>query len=244
MKTRLFAVLACALVIGTPLLASASGNGPGVDPDQALQQLEAGNARWAAGASTFPHADQARRTQTSEQGQHPFATIIACSDSRVPVELLFDQGIGDLFVIRVAGNVCDTDEIGSIEYGVDHLGTPVMLVLGHTGCGAVQAVSTRAEVHGSIPALVDNIVPALARAHAANPGKNGNEIAPLVVRENVWQSIEDLLENSHAVRERAANGQVKIVGAVYDLGTGSIEWMGEHPGLRTLLVEPAGHIGK
>jgi len=135
-------------------LALASSDGPGITPDAAIEQLKEGNQCYHTGEPNHPRADAQRMEETAEHGQNPFATVIACSDSRVPVERVFDQGIGDIFTIRVAGNVYDTDEIGSIEYGVDHLGTPVMVVLGHGGCGAVTAVVTGAELHGSIPPLV------------------------------------------------------------------------------------------
>lgn len=149
------------LVVASPVFASHSG--PGISPEEAMKKLADGNSRYAAGACLHSDINQARRTETAQKGQHPIATILSCSDSRVPPEYIFDQGIGDLFVIRVAGNVADTDEIGSAEYGVDHLGTPVLMVLGHSKCGAVTAVATGTEVHGSIPALVENIKPALLK---------------------------------------------------------------------------------
>lgn len=228
-----------ALLIAGQAFASGSATSS-VTPAEAQQRLAEGNARFVAGENTFPHFDAARRQETSHNGQHPFATVIACSDSRVPVEVLFDQGIGDVFVIRVAGNVSDTDEIGSIEYGVDHLGTPVMVVLGHTSCGAVTAVVTGAEVHGSIPALVDNIEPAAARAKAAHPELEAEALVPFAVKENVWRSIADLLTHSPAVAERAADGRVLVVGAVYDLETGAVEWMGTHPAQKLLLEKHGG----
>lgn len=220
-------LLACLAGVHTPVLAA--GDGPGITANQALDRLLEGNVRFVSGSPAHPNADAARRQQLADHGQTPFVTIVSCSDSRVPVELLFDQGIGDVFVIRVAGNVCDTDEIGSLEYGVDHLNTPLLLVLGHSKCGAVHAVATGAEVHGSIPPLVDNIVPAVARARMAHPAAEIDELMPAAVRENVWKSIEDVFANSDAVRGRAAKGRVKVVGAVYDLATGRVQWMGEHP---------------
>ena len=163
-------------------------------PDQALQRLEQGNARFVAGESTHENTGADRMAETAKNGQHPFATVITCSDSRVPVARVFDQGIGDLFVIRVAGNVSDVDEVGSIEYGVDHLGTPVMVVLGHTNCGAVTAVVTNAELHGSIPPLVDNIKPAVEQARKNHPHLQGKALVPEAVKANVWQSIDDLFK--------------------------------------------------
>jgi len=125
--------------------------------DEAIKVLKEGNSRCMSGAPKHPNQDQECRLLTATMGQRPYATVLSCSDSRVPVEILFDTGIGDLFVIRIAGNVADVDEVGTIEYGVDHLGTPVLVVLGHTRCGAVTAVAQGAKLHGSIPQLVDNI---------------------------------------------------------------------------------------
>jgi carbonic anhydrase len=206
-----------------PLAALASSDAAHpVSPEQALQMLSEGNLRFALGQSAHPNTSFSRRLLTTTDGQAPFATIIACSDSRVPVEILFDQGVGDLFVIKVAGNVADTDEIGSAEYGVDHLGTPVLMVLGHTYCGAVTAVTTGAEVHGSIPKLVDNIVPAVERAKHAHPEAEKAELINAAIEENVWQAIDDIMGKSHAIAERAAAGKVVVVGAIYDILTGKV----------------------
>lgn len=202
-------------------LASSDAAHP-VSPEQALQMLSEGNLRFALGQSTHPNTSFSRRLVTTTDGQAPFATVIACSDSRVPVEILFDQGVGDLFVIKVAGNVADTDEIGSAEYGVDHLGTPVLMVLGHTYCGAVTAVTTGAEVHGSIPKLVDNIVPAVEKAKHEHPGAEQAELINAAIEANVWQAVDDIMTKSHAIAERAAAGKVVVVGAIYDILTGKV----------------------
>ncbi len=198
-----------------------------VTPDQALNMLKEGNQRYKSGSLKYINQDYSRRELTTK-GQHPFTTVIACSDSRVPVELLFDRGIGEIFVIRVAGNVCDVDEVGSIEYGVDHLETPLMVVLGHSSCGAVTAVVTNAELHGSIPALVDNIKPAVKKAQAQNSHLHGKDLVPQAVEANVWQSIEDLFAASPATRKRVKDGTLKVVGAVYELDSGSVRWLGPH----------------
>lgn len=198
-------------------------------PDDVLKKLTEGNTRFVNGECLRPNQSQARRTETTVNGQHPYATVIACSDSRVPVELLFDAGIGDLFVIRVAGNVADVDEIGSIEYGVDHLGTPLLVVLGHTSCGAVTAVVQGAKVHGSIPQLVDNILPAADRAKKAHPEMSEEKIIAEAVKQNVWQTIHDLLRNSPATVQRVKNGKLMITGAIYDIASGKVSWMGTHP---------------
>ncbi len=212
----------------------------GQTPDQALKKLQDGNNRFLRDRNTHPRIGMSRRQDTFNNGQHPFATVIACSDSRVPVETVFDQGIGDVFVIRVAGNVCDTDEIGSIEYGVDHLETPIMVVLGHVNCGAVTAVVTEAELHGSIPELVDNIKPAVVTAQRNNPHLHGTELVPEAVKSNVWQSIDDLYKGSPAVRARVASGTLKVIGAVYDISDGNVEWLGTHPEQGKLLAYSGG----
>jgi carbonic anhydrase len=148
------------------------------------------------------------------------------------VELIFDAGIMDLFVVRVAGNVCDTDEIGSIEYGLAHVKTPVLVVLGHTRCGAVTAVSQAMGGHGhklerNIPPLVDNIIPAVTRAMEQHKDLHGDAIVPFAIEENVWQAVEDLFMKSPAVRELARSGRVMVTGAIYDLGTGKVNWLAQ-----------------
>jgi methyl-accepting chemotaxis protein/carbonic anhydrase len=210
-------------------------------PDETIGLLKAGNARFVAGTSEHPHTDAARIAQAGKenQGDHAYATVITCSDSRVPVERIFDAGIMDLFIIRVAGNVCDTDEVGSIEYGLAHVNTPVLVVLGHTQCGAVTAVTHA--VHGTghalernIPPLVDNIQPAVERAMRAHQDVHGDAIIPFAIEENVWQGIEDLYLASPSTRELVKSGKAKVVGAIYDVGTGQIEWLPEAPSLQIL----------
>lgn len=217
----------------------ASDSGRQMKPDEALRSLKEGNERFTAGKPEHPHQDAVRRAQVA-RGQDPFATVITCSDSRVPVEMLFDRGLGDIFVIRVAGNVCDTDEVGSIEYGVDHLGTPLLVVLGHSSCGAVTAVVEEAEVHGSILPLVDNIQPAVDRIKAHHPELKGAERIAACVKANVWQSIEDLLARSPAASGLVKAGRLRIEGAVYGLESGQVEWLGPHPA-EARLVSTSSH---
>jgi methyl-accepting chemotaxis protein len=206
-------------------------------PDDVLLKLKEGNTRYVNNRRTYQNLNQSRRSETFSKGQFPYATIIGCSDSRVPIEHIFDAGIGDIFVIRVAGNVSDTDEIGSIEYGVDHLGTPVLVVLGHSSCGAVTAVARGDEVHGSIPQLVDNIQPAVIKAKQQYGNTFNDQVLNAAIEYNVWQSIEDLLKRSSAAASRVKNGNLKIVGAVYQLESGRVSWMGEHPNQNQLLSQ-------
>lgn len=220
--------LGLALVIGALNTLWAASEGPGVSPDQALEMLKKGNARYLAGKQEHPHQDFGRRELTAEKGQHPFATVLSCSDSRVPVEILFDRGVGDIFVIRVAGNVANVDEVASIEYSADHLNTPLLVVLGHTHCGAVQAVAENADVHGNISTLVKSIVPAVAKARQKNPTATGEVLVNEAVKANVWQAIEDLFKISPITRKNVKDGKLKVLGAVYDIDTGAITWLGTH----------------
>lgn len=215
-------------------LSSCSDSKEKPNPDQAINRLKLGNQRFVSGKAEYPHTDSLRLALagTENQGDHAYATVITCSDSRVPVELVFDAGIMDIFVIRVAGNVCDTDEIGSIEYGLAHVNTPVLVVLGHTQCGAVTAVTHAVQGTGhalerNIPPLVDNIQPAVQRTLAMYPGADTAQIIPLAIEENVWTSIYDLFMESPAVRNLVKSGKVKVVGAIYDVGTGKVLWLPE-----------------
>lgn len=208
--------------------------GEAPDADQALKELQKGNVRFAKGKMLQLRRDQARRDETAK-GQHPFVTVLTCSDSRLPPEIVFDQGLGDVFTVRVAGNVADVDEIGTIEYGVGHLHTPLCVVLGHTACGAVTAVVKGAEVHGNIPALVDNIIPAVAEARHQHPELSEDQLVPAVIEANVFQSIADLFTHSEEVRQLVQEGKLRVLGAVYDIQTGKVRWLGVHPGQATLL---------
>lgn len=203
-------------------------------PDSIIQMLKDGNKRFVSGKLTHPHLDRDRLFQagTENQGDHAYATVITCSDSRVPVEAIFDAGVMDIFVIRIAGNVCDVDEAGSIEYGLAHVNTPVLVVLGHTQCGAVTAVTKAVKGEGhklelNIPPLVDNIQPAVERAISKYPEITGYKIIPKAIRENVWQSIEDLFMRSPATRNIVKEGRARVVGAIYNVGSGNIEWLSE-----------------
>ncbi|KPA11613.1 carbonic anhydrase [Candidatus Magnetomorum sp. HK-1] len=203
-------------------------------PEKAIAMLKAGNARFISGKAMHPHTDHKSLllAGSADQGNYAYATVITCSDSRVPVERIFDAGVMDIFVIRVAGNVCDVDEIGSIEYGLAHVRTPAMIVLGHTKCGAVTAVTHA--FHGkshklerNIPPLIDNIEPAVKRAASKYSNLHGNNLIPHAIVENVWQSIEDLFMNSPVTRDLVKNGKVKVIGAIYNVATGKVDWMPE-----------------
>ena len=197
--------------------------------NEAMMRLKGGNERFVTGKQLFANLDKKRMKETSEHGQHPYVTVLTCSDSRVPVEYIFDAGIGDIFVIRVAGNVVNTDEAGSIEYGTEHLHTPLLVILGHSNCGAVTAVAKDAETEGNIPKLTKNIEPAVKKAKDKLGQTFSEEMLNESVKNNVYQSIEDLLKISPVVGEQVKAKELLIVGAIYHIESGTVEWLGEHP---------------
>ncbi len=191
---------------------------------QALDRLKEGHRRYLTGCGGHLHTDAMRRKETSEFGQRPFASILGCSDSRVPVEVIFDQGIGDLFVVRVPGNVCNPDEIGALEYGIGHLETPLCVVLGHTQCGAVTSVVTGSHLEGHLAGLLECIKPVVDGARKENPAMANQTLVEVAARENVRRSIKTLVADSPVVKERVERGALEVVGAIYDVSTGEIEW--------------------
>ncbi len=194
---------------------------PPKNGDEAMARLLAGNARFISGKLNHPHAAADWRKRLVG-GQKPFVTIIGCADSRVPPELLFDQGFGDLFVIRVAGNVIDTDVAGSVEYGVDHLATKLVVVMGHEGCGAVTAaLQTMEDLEkepNEIRALVGKIKPAVRNFDADVPFKQRLQTS---VEDNVRNSVK-LLKAIPDLAKAEKESRTKIVGAVYEIETGRV----------------------
>jgi carbonic anhydrase len=188
--------------------------------DEALQKIMDGNKRFVSGKLMKKDLGDTKRKELLK-GQKPFATIITCSDSRVPPELLFDQGLGDIFIIRVAGNVVDPIALGSIEYGVEHLHTPLLLILGHEKCGAVTAtVEAEGAPEGNIGAIVKKIKPAADTAKKKGGGKE--KVLETAISENVKNVYKDVMKSSivsHLVQEN----KLKIVGGEYMLSTGKVE---------------------
>jgi carbonic anhydrase len=200
----------------------------GPNPNETLEMLLNANMRFVNQEVQHPHQQAERRLSTARDGQKPVAAILSCSDSRVPVELVFDMGIGDLFVVRVAGNVADRTEIGSLEYSIDHLGTRLVMVIGHTKCGAVTAVAKKSEVSGNVLAVAEHIAPAVDRVRIQNKGVSEDVLIQKAIKANIWQSIEDIFKSSEEIRNWVKEGKVKIVGALYDIETGKITNLGVH----------------
>lgn len=222
------AILFAVSLLGISTASDHPAAAPAISPNAALAQCIEGNARYAIGRLTHKNQSLTRRAETVG-GQHPMVAILGCADSRVPLEIIFDMGIGDIFNVRVAGNVADVDEIGTLEYGAGHLGIPLIMVLGHSKCGAVTAVVTKSHVTPNIAKLVDNILPAAEKVRKQHPDADDASLIPAVTTENVWQAIRDILTRSDEIRELVAHEKVKIVGAIYDLESGRVTVLGTHP---------------
>ncbi len=230
--------LGLAILVALVSIASWAGaaGAPGMAPAEALKMLLDGNGRYLEGKPQYPLQDRERRTATASQGQKAWAAVLACSDSRVPVELIFDRGLGDLFVVRVAGNVAGVDEIASLEYAGEHLGIPLLVVLGHSKCEAVTAVVENAPLHGSMPALAAKIKPAVDKFRSEHLGMfTGEALVGLAIKANIWQAMEDLFRNSQIIRDRVKAGKMSVAGALYALETGRVHWLGPHPAQEQLL---------
>lgn len=188
-----------------------------VSADDAWNILTEGNARFVSGevdAKNFPE----RRAELLA-GQSPLVTVVTCSDSRVPPELIFDQGLGDIFVIRVAGNVMDPVVLGSVEYGVEHLHTPLLIILGHQSCGAVTA-ATEGGAEGNIESIMTEIEPAVEIAMETN--MTGSDLVEVAIDENIDLVIKNVLDRSPITRELVEEGELVIFGAKYSLETGEV----------------------
>ena len=215
MKTSTRKLALTAAIAMSSWAMAADSTVPSVSADEALNRLKAGNERFANNKVSAGKPVAARRAETA-QAQHPFAIIVACADSRTAPEIVFDQNIGDLFVIRTAGNLVDDYALGSIEYAVEHLGTRLIVVLGHQRCGAVTAAVASASAPGHINSLVRDIQPAVA----AIRGKEGDALTNAI--------HENDAEVAAKIRKEAELGelaaQVRVVEGYYDLDTGKVEW--------------------
>lgn len=197
---------------------------PAYTAEEALARLKEGNARFLSGQARFPTMQREVLADLAK-GQQPYATILGCSDSRVPPELVFDAGFGELFVLRVAANVLGPSIMGTLQYAGAHLHTPLFVVMGHEGCGAVEA-AINSKFHGTLQksrmaVLLENILPALDDLDRTLPP---DALLSAAVEANVRWTIRKLLETPEA-KVRAAEGWMKLVGAVYDLGTGRVRFL-------------------
>lgn len=191
------------------------------NPTQILEMLKTGNDHFVHHKNAFPHMDKARMMEEIS-GQHPIATVVSCSDSRVPVELVFDRGIGDLFVIRTAGNSLDDDmTMGSLEYAVNHLHTKLIIVVGHEKCGGVTAaISSHAD--GQEPKEISNLIETLRKGVEPFVGKT--EKLDDAIHYNVDHQLQKILQNTE-LRELIEKGELKVVGGYYHLNNGKVDFL-------------------
>jgi len=222
-RRGLLAAGAASLLAGgtaTQALAQPAAAPNAIAPDAALKRIMDGNARYAA--NTPQNKDFSAGRAARAAAQYPIAGLVSCSDSRVAPELTFDQTPGELFVVRVAGNFVNDDGLASLEYGVKFLGVPLIMVLGHSGCGAVAAtikvMKEKAELPGHLPELINAIKPAIDLAEKA---KAANPLAEAIAQ-NVRYNVRRLQEAKPIIAEAVAAGKVKVVGGVYDIATGKV----------------------
>ena len=209
-------------------MATHTDPGSPVPASEALERLVAGNERFRTGRSRWSGV-QPEALASFVEGQRPFATVLGCSDSRVPPELVFDTGLGELFVVRVAGNVISGEVAGSLQYAGSHLHTALFVVLGHDGCGAIGAAldtSIRGTQHRSrIHILVESILPGLGEI---DPGLPHEEQMALAVERNVRWSMRQIAESPEG-RARIAEGEIRLVGGIYEVGTGRVRVLDDEP---------------
>jgi carbonic anhydrase len=191
-----------------------------IPPSEALDQLMQGNARYVAGECECKDYSVGRAARA--EAQYPVAAILGCSDSRVSPELLFDQNPGDLFVVRLAGNFLDDDGFASLEYAVKFLGAPLVMVLGHTNCGAIAAavkvVKERVELPGHLPELIKSIEPAVIAAH----GKHPSDLVAAATEENVRLNVKRLIDDAPIMSDALAAKKIAVSGGIYDIATGKV----------------------
>jgi carbonic anhydrase len=218
---RIASIALVALFAPAAVSASDAAAPAAPSPQLVLKQLQDGNARFVAGKPLHPDGSVARRRDLAK-GQRPKAIVLGCSDSRVPPELVFDEGLGDLFVVRVAGNVADPVNLGSVEYAAEHLGSPVVVVLGHHACGAVKATAeSGGKAEGNLGAIVAEIAPAVEQAKAA-AGKDG--LLHDAAHANARRAARAMTERSPVLAKLVEEGRLKIAVAVYDLDSGKVEF--------------------
>ena len=194
----------------------------GISPAAAVEMLKQGNRRFLDNAAL--NRDLHQQVKDTATGQYPFATVISCIDSRIPTEVIFDQGIGDIFNARIAGNFVNEDILGSLEFACKLAGSKVVVVMGHTSCGAVKGACDNAQL-GNLTQMLDKIMPAV-KAVTTSPGEPRNssnsDFVNQVSKKNVEMTVENIKEQSPVLREMHENGEIDIVGAMYDIKTGGV----------------------
>lgn len=234
---KTLSTLALALIMAVGLQAAPKSAAPGVPADEAWTKLVKGNERFVRDLSLHPHEDAERRRELS-RGQDPWAVVVTCSDSRVAPEIVFDQGLGDLYVVRDAGNsVQGTLPVASVEYAVTHLSTNLVLILGHSHCAAVTSAlhGVAQDDQSSLDALAEALKDPVEEAKDKVGGLKGEALLDEAIERNVLFQMKELMKTSPVTAARVEAGDLKIVGGVYDLETGRVRWLGEHPSQASVL---------
>jgi carbonic anhydrase len=220
-KTQLASCFVIVGLLGASQFAGAAdpahSDQPSVAPAEAISKLKEGNGRYTSGNLQHPGQTTERRTELAKT-QHPFAAIVCCSDSRVPPEVVFDQGLGDLFIVRVAGNVINDEGLGSLEYTVDHLGTRLILVLGHQRCGAVDAARETIAAKGKAPGHIQSLVTAIKPAVEAT----AKEDLDATIKANVKHVVDALRSSTPILKAAVDSGKIQVIGGYYSLDTGAV----------------------
>jgi carbonic anhydrase len=245
-------LVVCSLLVGNQLGRAADPahpDHPMISPAEAISKLKEGNGRFIAGNMQHPHEssderayiaknsyenagmtflgmtaeEAAKRRAELTKSQHPIAAIVSCSDSRVPPEIVFDQGLGDLFIVRVAGNVINDEGLGSVEYSVDHLDTSLILVLGHQGCGAVKAARETIAAKGKAPGHIQSLVTAIKPAVEAT----AKDDLETTVKANVKNVVQALRSSTPILKAEVDSGKIQVLGGYYSLDTGAVTFLDE-----------------
>jgi len=199
------------------------------NPADALSQLKDGNQRFLNARGRILNTSTPQVRQDLADGQNPFAVILGCSDSRVPPEIIFDQGLGALFVVRVAGNLADRTQIGSIEFAIQEFGCPLVVVLGHSKCGAIKVAFSQlknpVDLSPSVSFILESIRPTVEKLQSFSSGINAEGAIADAVRYNIQFSVEQLLVNSSILTAKCETGELKIVGAEYLLESGAVQFI-------------------
>jgi len=225
-NTQLASCLIAVSLLGANQLARAADPAhpeqPTVAPAKAIAKLKEGNGRYTSGNLEHPGQTTERRAELTKD-QHPFAVILSCSDSRVPPEIVFDQGLGDLFVVRVAGNVIDDHGLGSIEYAVDHLGARLIVVLGHQSCGAVKAAKETIAAKSKAPGHIQSLVTAIQPVVEAT----AKDDLDTTVKANVKHVVQALRSSTPILKAKVDSAEVQVIGGYYSLDTGDVSLLDE-----------------
>jgi carbonic anhydrase len=221
MKTRFLTRRSAAAVwFALAAISLCAADPPSPTPDQAWQLLKDGNERFVAGRLEGKDVGPLKRKELAA-GQHPFAIVLGCADSRVPPEYVFDRGLGEIFVVRVAGNVGEPFALGSIDYAVEHLHVPLIVVLGHEKCGAVAAALGKTKPQGNLGKLIDEIH---VGGHLAD---DKDKALAEAVENNARHQAESLSERSTVIRQQVQEKKLQIIAGVYSLETGKVQWLGK-----------------